>query len=99
MDIKELLKSFAMELDIRERHSPIFNGNNQNMHQQQRGEWSRQYSQMEQDSTASVMMVERAKSKTCHFCLEDHDAEDCKKGKTPEERNAVLINLLDALSV
>ena len=90
MDVKELLKSFARELDIRERHAPIFNGNNQNMHQQ-RGERPRQYSQMERASTASAMMVERAKSKKCHFCLEDHVAEDCKKFRTPEERKAVLM--------
>ena len=91
MDIKELLKSFARELDIRERHTPIFNGNNQNTHQQQRMERPRQNSYMERASTASAMMVERAKAKKCHFCLEDHVAEDCKKFGTPEERKAVLM--------
>ena len=66
------------------QHAPIFNGNNQSMHQQQCGEWPRQNNHMERASTAKAMMVERAKAKTCHFCLGDHVAEDCKKFGTPE---------------
>ena len=43
-DIQELLKTFAKELDIRERYVPIFNGmvNNTQMHQQQRGDQPKQ---------------------------------------------------------
>ena len=58
----------------------IVNGNKQNTHQQ-RGELPWQYSQMGQDSTASAMIVKLSKSKKCHFCLEDHVAEDCKNFK------------------
>ena len=69
-------------MDVRERHAPIFKGNSQNTHQPQRGERPGQHSQMERDCTASAMMVERGKSKKCHFCLESHVAEDCKEFET-----------------
>ena len=91
MDAKELLESFARALDVRERHAHIFYWNNHNTHQQQHGQWPMWNSHMKRASTASAMMVERAKARKFHFCSGDHVAEDCKKFGTPEERKAVLL--------
>lgn len=94
-DIQELLKSFAKELDIRERHVPIFNGtyNSNYMHKQQRGDRLRQqnHNQTKRVSTASALLVGKWKSKKCQFCLEDHAVEDCKKYQKPEDRKAILM--------
>ena len=92
-DMQELLTSFAKELDIRERHVPIFNAayNNNHTHQQQRGDRPRHQNQnqTERVSTASALLVERSKPKKCQFCFEDHDAEDFKNFQKPEERKAI----------
>ena len=94
-EIQDLLTSFAKELDIRERHEPIFNAayNNNHTYQQQRGDRPRQQNQnqTERVSTASALLVERSKPKKCQFCLEDHDVEDCKKHQKPEECKAILM--------